>query len=649
MKSWFANLRLGTKLTVGFGVGLVLTFGVVFVGALNINSLRHNMRRLSENSLAGSVELGRFSYASGQARTVEYRVATSDRAKVQSLVDREAASMADADKALDSYSKCIVEDEDRQLTNDLKEAWGQYKDAWNKQLPLVTGPDSAAALKFVDKDLGDMFRDVVRPKCTALTKWNEENAKALTVKSDRAATKALEALFIMGAAAMLIGALFAAFITRLITRPVKQVATRLTSLRDHCVQDLTVGLQAFAAGNLTISIEAMTKPVDVYAKDEVGQMAHTFNEMLAMVQGSIESYNSARRSLTQLVGQLASSSRQVSATSYSLALSSEQSGQASTDIASGSEKLAQGATDASATMERLVEQVADVQRSSEAQQEQVAKAESVLTEAEEGITGVAAAAQTMSAAAHEGHVAVSEIVTVMEAVKGSAEHATVMVRELDAKGRQIGTIVQSIESIAEQTNLLALNAAIEAARAGEHGRGFAVVADEVRKLAEKAASATKEITQLITDVTVTVEHTVQAIEGTTAGVTAGAAKTDQAGKALENILSSAGEVATRSEQVAALTGQATSSVGEVSRAATENTRATEAMAVGAAQVSDAMTDVAAVSEESAAGAQQLSATVQEVGAAAIELSQMSEELKRLVGRFQIEEVLEESRPLARAA
>ena len=124
------------------------------------------------------------------------------------------------------------------------------------------------------------------------------------------------------------------------------------------------------------------------------------------------------------------------------------------------------------------------------------------------VSGVAASA---AEATDHGQKAVRQTVGEMDRIKQTVEQASVKVTELGAKSDQIGAIVETIDDIAEQTNLLALNAAIEAARAGEQGKGFAVVADEVRKLAERSSRATKEIAALIGEVQTGTEEAVEAM------------------------------------------------------------------------------------------------------------------------------------------
>jgi methyl-accepting chemotaxis protein len=173
-------------------------------------------------------------------------------------------------------------------------------------------------------------------------------------------------------------------------------------------------------------------------------------------------------------------------------------------------------------------------------------------------------AQSASLAAQRGAEVVDKTVAVMSQIAEKVQESARTVESLGTRSNQIGAIVGTIEDIADQTNLLALNAAIEAARAGEQGRGFAVVADEVRALAERTTKATREIGEMIKAIQQETAGAVAAMEQGVQQVEAGTIEAAHSGEALRDILEQINSVAMQVSQIATAAEQQTATTAEIS-------------------------------------------------------------------------------------
>jgi methyl-accepting chemotaxis protein len=476
----------------------------------------------------------------------------------------------------------------------------------------------------------------------------------------------LPVLMAMGCAlVLLVGGGLAWFLSGGIVRGIGVVVSTLTSVAEHGMTSLEAGLAAFAANDLTVQVDVTTKPIEHHGADEVGQMAVATNAMLERLRATMDSYEQARANLSGALGEVHVAAQSVSATSAEVNDAAQQSGQGSAQIAHTIGQVAFGASDqaraASDTanavndLQSVIESVrggaAETARSVEAQ----AAAVDQMTRSIRSASRASADVQSLGAAAGEaatnGALTVRQTVDGMARIKDAVEGAAVKVTQLGAKGEQIGAIVETIDDIAEQTNLLALNAAIEAARAGEQGKGFAVVADEVRKLAERSSRATKEIADLIGEVQQGTDQAVKAMQIGAREVESGAELASKSGAALDDISSAVeSSNAAVARIVKAMDDMQASSSGLVSASdaiaaiAQETNAAAESMTSSAEQVARSVESIAAISEENSASAEevsaateQMSAQAEEVVASASVMADMATRLEGLAGRFRIDD------------
>ena len=339
------------------------------------------------------------------------------------------------------------------------------------------------------------------------------------------------------------GALVAFFVIRGITRS----SGRLAEAADR-----------MAGGDLTTRIDGM-------AKDEMGRIASAFNAMSEAFSGMIDQ-------VAQTSGRIATAASQVYSTSEAMAAGAEQVASQATTVATAGEEMSATSGDIAANCGMAAE-----------------------------------ASRHASSQATDGAAVVQGTVTIMNRIAERVKSTSATIGSLGERSDQIGAIIGTIEDIADQTNLLALNAAIEAARAGEQGRGFAVVADEVRALAERTTRATRESGDMIKAIQSETRAAVVAMEESVQNVESGRAESDRSGASIRAILDQIGEVTTQINQIAT--------------AAEEQTATTQEITSNIHQISDTVQTSARSS--------------QEISGASAQLTRLSAEMQQMVQRFRL--------------
>ncbi len=539
------KMSIGTRLGVSFSIVVLLLLLCSLIGIRSMGSVNDDVRAVVDNRYPKTVMANEVIDASNQIiKSLNYMLLIKDGELARKEFEHIQVQRKLIDERLQTLEKTIVRSDGRVILKKIDGARASYREAQEKTLELLGQGQRAEAIEYVMSTTRPRHVDYLQ----ALSELLDYLTQRMAESNQQAAATYMSArnwLFMLMGLAVVLAVSIGIVVTRSILR---QLGGELTYAVD------TIG--RIAAGDLTHPVLSNGGT----------------NSLLGAVAGMQEKLAEVVRRVDSLSDSLSTQAEAVATTSSQLGAASHTQSESTAQSAAAIEELTVSITE-----------VSEVARHTESNSNQT------VTLAEEG-----------------NHL-INDIAREIEAVAATVTESSEQIKTLEQRSQDIGGIANVIKEIADQTNLLALNAAIEAARAGEQGRGFAVVADEVRKLAERTGMATSEIGEKIA-----------AIQSET-----------------QSVVGAMQQAVPQVQKGLALTTMATGKLDEIHTQAIDSTEKVRDVANATKQQTTAATDIARNVEHIAAMAEQSNAAMSANAESAHALEKMSEELRQAIDYFRV--------------
>lgn len=562
------TMSIGKKLYTGFGIILVIILLSSVWNYYSLSKIEDNYKSMIEDRVAQAM----------QAQVIQTEISLQGLYIRSYLLQGQQEDLTvfyehyeKMQLVIDGLRKMVSSDDMKGYIETITTNSKEFKQIADQIVKLKDADELQAAIMLVDNEMLPINMKI-REAMDGMIGYQYEKLDIALASANKAATLAKIGLIFASALTLILGALISVYITRLITRPLRR---------------LTAESAIIASGDLT------GQDVEVKSKDELRELALSFNEMKHSLRNLIGNVNDNALHLT-------ASAEELSASTNEVADSSEEISRAIENISIGSQTSAISARESAVAME---ETASGVQRIAESTATLHTSAEHTMRIGNES-------EKTMQTAKEQ-----------MVLIHASSSQTNEMIQRLSRQSAEIQNITSVITGITEQTNLLALNAAIEAARAGEHGKGFAVVADEVRKLAEESKASAGQITELTLAIQRDTKDVESSVQESLANAEQGVEMIEEAGNSFLAIVGAVQQMSNQIEEISAATEQISASAEEVS--------------ASVADIAGHASDASEQTEQNSAAMEEQMATIEEINAVANDLSKKAIDLQEIIQEFKI--------------
>ncbi len=543
---WFKNLSTRTKLFLGIGIIIALLIAVTVIAKRGITLTQQSQKDLFTSEFSNTRDLLALKANEGDVRlALIMMMSDSDRAGKELWHQRVKEN---AEEISGLIQRLLERNKyEPKILSDIEELNKvrlAFKETRDTQIIPLIYDGKIAEAKSLGLGIQTERFEKIRSITMEMVKDAEQEAQYHIAKSEEEAKQILSFFALIGIIAVFTGSLIAIFMNSIIAAPLKEIS------------DMAVRVES---GDLTVA------PSSDDRKDEIGVLAHMFSKM-------VEALRKQTADVMEAVNVLASSSNQIATTAAQLA--------------AGAQETAVAVTQTTTTVEE-VKQTANVS-----------------TQKARHVSDVAQKAVEVS---RSGEKLVNETIGGINQIQEQMEYIAETIVRLSEHSQAIGEIIAAVDDLAEQSNLLAVNASIEASKAGEYGKGFIVVAQEIKGLAEQSKQATKQVRSILNDVQKASSAAVMATEKGSKAVDATVKQSVGTGDSIREL---------------------SRSIAEVSQAVMQIAASNQQELVGMDQVAMAMVNIKQATAQNAAGTKQVEVTVRN-------LHNLGQKLKTLVERYKV--------------